>query len=271
MKEMSAPEPVSEWDLAAAPRRGRFEGVSKVVRFNPWFFVGGFGALVLGGILLATVAWPPLLFWLGVGAMTVAGWLLIASLVATHWVYDRSGLFSWRWLQESIGGGTPETVVIAHSGFDEVSAAVRRILPRADCRVLDLHDAARMTEPSIARARKLYPPPPGTIGASATAWPVESGGTDLVLLLFAAHEWRHGAERIALLREAGRSLAPGGCVVLMEHVRDLANFLVYGPGALHFHAAGGWRRESTEAGLRIARESRLTPFVRIWNLTHDAT
>jgi SAM-dependent methyltransferase len=132
--------------------------------------------------------------------------------------------------------------------------------------VLDHFDAAQMTEASIRRARQLFPPTPGTLSAAYNAWPVAESSADVVFGLLAIHEFRREPERSAWFAEARRCLRPGGRVVLVEHARDLANFLAFGPGFLHFHSPASWRRAWERAGLRAADQFRVTPWVRVFVL-----
>ena len=132
--------------------------------------------------------------------------------------------------------------------------------------MLDHYDESRMTETSIRRARQLYPPTPDTIRAPFDRWPVEDGWADVVFGLLAIHELRSEAERGAWFAEARRSLLDHGRVVLVEHVRDLANFIAFGPGFLHFHSPASWRRAWESAGLQCREEFRVTPWVRVFVL-----
>jgi len=82
-----------------------------------------------------------------------------------------------------------------------------------------------------------------------------------VLLLMSAHE-THGEARRNLLVIARAALAPGGSVVLVEHLRDRANILAFGPGAWHFARRGDWLSVASNAGLELVHEQRLDPWVR---------
>jgi SAM-dependent methyltransferase len=119
-----------------------------------------------------------------------------------------------------------------------------------------------MTEPSIARARRLTPLPEPARPAAAAALPVADGAADLVVLFFAAHELRRRSSRDRLFAELRRAVRPQGRVVVVEHLRDLANALAFGPGFLHFLPRAEWLRVAHQAGLAVREEVRLTPFVR---------
>jgi hypothetical protein len=133
--------------------------------------------------------------------------------------------------------------------------------------ILDHFDEERMTEPSIHRARALFPPTTGTRACSYDAWPLTDEFGDVVFALFAIHELRTEGERTAWFAEANRCLRKGGRVVLVEHVRDAANFLAFGPGFLHFHTCASWRRCWESVGLRSIDQFSVTPFVQVFVLT----
>jgi hypothetical protein len=53
---------------------------------------------------------------------------------------------------------------------------------------------------------------------------------------------------------------------VVEHLRDWANFLAFGPGFLHFLAEQAWQQAAAAGGLRIEKRLRVTPFVNVFVL-----
>jgi|SRR5437879_4985926 len=157
--------------------------------------------------------------------------------------------------------------IFCHCGFDETSAELRDRFGDVQWQVLDHFDRKRMTEASIRRARAMFPPTPGTLSSRYDAWPVAAESVDVVFGLLTIHELRSEGERSAWLAESKRCLRKGGRVVLVEHVRDAANFVAFGPGFLHFHSAESWRRCWECAGFRSIDQFRVTPFVQIFVLS----
>ncbi len=243
--------------------RGKWSGMLAIARFNWPFFLAAFLGLLLGmvGVLiggLVTVA----------GSLVVfgSGYFLIVSLAVSHWVYDRSDLYRWKWLHRALEDESVQNIVLCHSGFDEASELLKLKFPQARWSVLDHYDSATMTEASIRRARTLFPPTAGTIAAKYNAWPLADASQDLVFGLLAIHELRSDSERAEWFAEAKRCLTNLGKVVLVEHVCDFANFVAFGPGFLHFHSLAAWRRSWESGGLILDDSFRITPFVRVFVL-----
>ena len=128
----------------------------------------------------------------------------------------------------------------------------------------DVFDQNHSGSPSLRRARALA-------GQSATPsaldqLPLADGSIDLGLVIFAAHEIRHDATRVAFFRELARIIGPAGRVLVVEHLRDGWNLLAYGPGSFHFLSRRTWLQTFAQAGLRVAQETSLTPWVRRFEL-----
>lgn len=245
--------------------RRPWQGMLAIARFNWPFYVAALAASLtsLAALSVSSAFVPKLIF-----ALALAGsvYFLFGSLGVSHLIYDRSDLYRWGWLDRALHGTTIERAIFCHSGFDEASIELVAHLGKTDWKILDHFDEARMTERSIRRARGLFPPTPGTLSAPYDRWPAATESTDVVFGLLAIHELRSGSERGAWFAEARRCLSSGGRVVLVEHLRDLANFIAFGPGFLHFHSRLSWKRAWESAGFRLADEFRITPWVRVFVL-----
>ncbi len=237
----------------------------QIVRFNWPFYAAAAAIAIAGPIVLRAIALPT---WMRVsaycGVALVLLWL-IASLIASWIVYDRSRLMDWDWVLQALGF-SPSSWINLHAGLDQSTPALMRIFPGANGRVFDIYDEAEMREPSIARARRLAR---NAISAEAVNYrqlPLAKGTIDVAMLLLSAHELRSEDARSALFTELRRVLGPAGRVVVAEHMRDWANFLAFGPGFLHFHSRRTWLRCFSRHRFDVHREFSITPFVRIFVL-----
>lgn len=243
--------------------RGKWDGMLAVARFNWPFYAVATGVLLLG---LAGIAAGGFLLIVGCLAVLGCAYFLLGSLGVSHWVYDCSDLYRWSWLDRALGDNRVGKLVLCHSGFDEASEMLKSKFPHAQWLVLDHYDPVTMTEASIQRARKLFPPTVGTVPTRFDQWPVEGASQDVAFALLAIHELRSDAERAAWFAEARRCVSGDGRIVLVEHVRDLANFLAFGPGFMHFHSVGAWRKSWEAVGLKLDDSFRITPFLRVFVL-----
>ena len=246
-------------------KRGKWQGMLAIAQFNWPFYVAAVAVLMvsLAGFLLMS-AFPSRL--VCVLAFAGAGYFLFGSLGVSHLIYDRSDLHRYGWLERATKGCPMRQCIFCHSGFDEMSQALREKLADAEWQILDHFNEAQLTEASIHRARRMFPPTAVTLPAAFNRWPVSAKSADAVFGLLAIHEFRRESERGEWFREARRCLKDGGRVVLVEHVRDLANFLAFGPGFFHFHSRGSWRRSWECAGFSVVDEFRITPWLRVFVL-----
>jgi SAM-dependent methyltransferase len=241
--------------------RQPFQGVSNIVRFNWHFYLI---ALVGVGLGLWLASWLGG-WWFVAGVCVAFGVVatLIVSLIVSWYIYDRSDLYRLSWLPDLEPGSS---IVNIHAGFDETSALLAKRYPEANLQVFDFYDPELHTEISIKRARKAYAAYPGTISIPTAAVPLEDKSVDVIFLLLAAHEIRNAAERAQFFALLGQALKPGGRIIVTEHLRDPANFLAYTVGAFHFLPYEDWQRTFENAGLAIAKEEKLTPFLSTFTL-----
>ncbi|RYG73782.1 class I SAM-dependent methyltransferase [bacterium] len=242
-------------------KRGRFDGTKQILQFNWPFYAIAAPLLVTGAAALKLRRWPRLIAAGGAAGIAASAFWMVASVAASWWVYDASPIMKWRWLRDYFPTA-PSRWANFHAGLDESTPALRELFG-TDGIAFDFFEAATMTEPSIRRARALYSPDIEADNVDFRALPLEDGALDAAFVFFAAHEIRNPRDREAFVAELHRVLAIGGQLVLLEHVRDAANFAVFGPGAFHFWSAEEWRR-LTRPGFEVEVETRMTPFVRLW-------
>lgn len=248
--------------------RSSYQGVWNIIRFNwPFYALSALAVTVMFSAAVYTSGWVALVFSIALGMAVLA---TAVSLAVSFYVYDLSGLYELKWLNRvSVPQGG--TTVNFNAGFDETSELLRERFPEAEMIVYDFYDPAKHTEASIARARKAYPPFPGTRSVSAAAIPLADGSAANVFAIMSAHEIRDASDRDAFFSEIARCLADGGNVVVVEHLRDLANAFAYNVGALHFHSRKAWLKNFANSGMRLESEIKLTPFVTAFFLKKDGT
>lgn len=243
-----------------APRTP-YQGLVQIFDYNrPLYLRTAAGAIA--AVLLSIYVPPALriLIMLGLG---IAVFWTVSSLLVSHYIYDRSSLYGLDWLPDCLSR-PPGRWIHIHAGVDESSLAIKSMFPDSAGQVVDVYDPSKMTEPSIKRARLVA----GTSSPTADrkGLPAPDGTLDTVFLIFAAHEFRHHEDRVQLFREVARVLRVGGELVLVEHLRDWANFLAFGPGFLHFFSKRTWAIAANSAGLGIRLHRTVTPFVHVFVL-----
>lgn len=251
---------------AADSQTGGFSGAWQIFLYNWHFYVAAF---ILD--LLAVLLWVrfPLRSEVRIAICllaVVATFWALSSLLVSHYVYDRSQLYRWTWLA-AVLKKNPEVWTNIHAGLDQTTDSLKRLFPSERSRVLDIYLPSEMSEPSIERARRHAQSSFPAEKANPTNLPLKDGECDTVFLIFVAHELRRRKAKLRFFRELNRALQPGGCVVLVEHLRDLNNFLDYGPGAFHFFSRREWLTLSRQSNFNITGELRVTPFVRCLLLT----
>ena len=251
-----------------AALRKPLQGVTNIVRFNWHFYLLALAAVgvlfFLGFFLQNSFAWMAFAIAIVIAVVT------LVSLSASCYIYDFSGLYDFKWI-ERFTVEKESQVVNIHAGFDETSAILHRKFPQSELTILDFYDPRKHTEVSIKRARKAYPPYPGTQQITTTPIPFEDQAADFVFLIFAAHEIRDTKEREAFFKELHRIVSPNGKVLVMEHLRDLPNFMAYTVGFFHFYGKASWKQLFKTSGFRVSSVFKCTPFISTYILEPDGT
>jgi len=244
-------------------KRRKFQGVLNILSFNRHFYVFGLIALalIIAGYIIFN--WPALLFWMIIGAFLYG---LIMPLIVSAYVYDFSGYYEFNWLKSlNIEDSRPNRILNINAGFDETSFIIKNAFPNADLSVFDFYDAERHTEPAIIRARKVSLVYPNTQQIISNSIPLENESTDIIFLLSAAHEIRSQEEKVQFLKECHRLCKQNGKVIMVEHLRDLPNFLAFTIGFTHFFSRATWKKAFEKAGFSSFTEKKFTPFMSIFN------
>ena len=237
--------------------RGPFQGVINVVRFN-WHFYILAGVLVLLFVAAGNYSNLPSLY--VYAACLIVIMPALVSLFVTYYVYDRSNLYKFDWLDDLDISKTGRFLNI-NAGFDETSILLSSKYPGSTLCAFDFYDAGKHTEVSIKRARKAYGRFGDTARISTSNLPVQDNFADNIFVIFAAHEIRDAGERVCFFRELHRSSNSSGKIIVTEHLRDASNFLAYSIGFVHFLSRSAWCETFGDAGLEICNEIKITPFI----------
>lgn len=243
--------------------RKPFQGVINVIRFNWHFYV--IAVSLMGILAVVNLFLDDSVQWVIPVVITIAVASITFSLGVSYYIYDYSNIYSLDWLQ-SLNVAPGATLVNIHAGFDETSHLLAQRYPASTLQVFDFYDPKRHTEVSIERARKLYSPYPHTQKVDSNNIPLATNQADYIFNIFAAHEIRNPAERVTFLKQLHAGIKTSGRIVMVEHLRDLPNFIAYNIGFFHFHSRAEWKRNFTEAGFTLEQELSLTPFLALFIL-----
>ena len=248
--------------------RKPFQGILNIIRFNWHFYF-----LSLCGLVLLLVLKN--LFGKEIGLLVE--WLIIIvvfsislSLVVSFFIYDLSNLYKLDWLDGIIINPQGKAINI-HAGFDETSNLLQENYPSFELIVFDFYDPLKHTEISIKRARKAYPPYKGTKQISTNFFPLPNDSIDAVFVILSAHEIRNDEERAFFFKEITRVLKASGKIIVVEHLRDLPNFLAYSIGAFHFLSRSTWLKTFVYGDLNLQKEIKINPFMCCFILKKNGT
>ena len=235
-----------------------FQGIINILSFNRHLYLIAVGLVIFLFLISLILADPYHKIAYVLQSLIVVTTLI--SLAVSFYIYDLSGLYKFDWINElSIISG--HRIININAGFDETSALLNLKFPTADLTVYDFYNPLKHTEISIKRARRAYLPFEGTLAISTQVLPLPDNYADCIFLIFSAHEIRNENERNVFFNELKRILKPNGKIVLLEHLRDVTNFVAYNIGFFHFLPKSAWYNTFRQAELRINKEAQLTPFI----------
>lgn len=246
-------------------QRKPWSGVASIARFN-WPYYASALAVAIGAAITIITSDH---IWLKLGALcAVLGscYFLLVSLGVSYLVYDCSDLYRWHWITKLQQPNSIDAAICCYTGFDDCSESLREKVQPQSWFVLDHYDAKTMTEASIHRARHLHPPAAHAIPCSFNHWPSSIPRAQIIIGMLAIHELRTAQQRIDWFTQAKQKLTTDGSIVIVEHTRNLANFIAFGPGFLHFHSRATWQQSWEAAGLTSCKEFSITPWIRVFQL-----
>lgn len=246
--------------------RTPYQGVCNIIRFN-WHMYA-LSLLVLLLVFSASFFVPSAYSFYAYIACCALFLPTAISLIISFYIYDASKLYEFSWL---IKGGSD--ILHLSAGFDETSEIIKNLYPHKTFHTMDFYHSLEKREISIQRAQKLYPLGETTLDIDLKHIPLPDSSVDKTFLLFSAHEIRNDAVRVSFFQEIHRITREQGELYVMEHQRDLPNFLAYTLGYLHFLTKASWRNTFQESGWKITKTIPHTPFVSIFILkkSHELT
>lgn len=248
----------------AVETKKHFTRALRLAYYNRPLYVAAFLGALIGAIIASTLSLPPAVRVVGGIGAIASVWFGAASFLAFHWMFDRSGLLDGRWVLSDIAAA-PKRWVQVSVCLEETTLPLESLFPDTEGKQLDLYHPELMTEPAVTRARQSVASS-GITPADPEHLPVADGWADLVVVMLAAHEVRDWQQRERLFLELRRIVAEPGRVIVVEHLRNLAALLAFGPGLTHFYSHNEWTRLAAMSGLKVVREHSITPFVSVFVL-----
>ena len=252
--------------MERAIKRKPFQGITNIIRFNWHYYVIAFSAIItlfiLKNFLPAAINLAATILLLLVFAS------IFISLFVSWIIYDHSDLYKFNWLDKMniVAGGRKVNI---NAGFDESSEILKEKFPESNLIVFDFYDAKKHTEVSIERARKAYPAFQGTKTISTENIPLEQKSIDTIFLILAAHEIRNNDERIFFFKQLRNSLKDDGKIIVVEHQRDIFNFIAYNFGFFHFFSPKTWNKTFASAGLTETSIFQITSCIKVFVLSKN--
>lgn len=185
---------------------------------------------------------------------------IIASLIASYALYDKSDLYELKNLNGIINWNKTENAILVHASFDPLSKGLEEKYPHLNLTVCDIFENRHEQEKGIETSKKIFPPNPKEIKIMPNHLPFEDESQDVILAITAVHEILDHDQRVLFFKEAKRILKKDGLIIISEQFRDVINFAFFNIGAFHFLSEKQWRKSLSGADLKIVENKKITPF-----------
>ncbi|HEY0579451.1 MAG TPA: hypothetical protein VGC75_01975 [Candidatus Nitrosocosmicus sp.] len=236
--------------------RKPYQGIINIIRFNRHFYLAA--GFIFSFLVLARIFFFPALL-LPVAAFLLAASVLI-SLIASYYIYDLSDLYKFNWLN-NLEISKERIIANIHAGFDETSPLLFEKFGFTEMHVLDFYDPMKHTEISIKRARKTQKTYAGTKKITTSEISLQTSSVDIIFLFLSAHEIRNKKERILFFKKLRDCIHEEGKIIVVEHLRDIPNFLAFSIAYLHFYSRNEWLNTFKAAKLKMCSEYKINPFI----------
>jgi len=194
---------------------------------------------------------------------------ILASIVASYILYDKSDLYEPNNLREFADWEKIENAVVIHASFDPLSGKLEEKYPKINFTVCDIYGNRHEHESGIEVSKKMFPPNPREIKISPDTLPFENESQDVILAVTALHEILDHQKRVLFFKEAKRILKKGGLIIISEQFRDITNFIFFNIGAFHFLSQKQWKESISPAEMKIIENKKITPFANMLILKKD--
>ena len=190
---------------------------------------------------------------------------IIAAIIASYVLYDKSELYSPKKLFKNISFKEDDKVILLHASFDPVSSELEKMFKVDNFKVYNIYGNRHEHEheSAIKISEQSFPPNERDIKINPTKFPDNSDTYDYLFAITSIHEILTHTERVEFFKEAKRILKKDGTLIVCEQMRSTVNFLFFNFGFLHFVSMRNWKKAINEAGMNIETENSLTPFAKV--------
>jgi hypothetical protein len=236
----------------------------QIILFNKNAYLGSACLILTLIFLLYFIALPSYLFYLLLAVLIGTIYFSISSILFSYFIYDRSDLYKFNWLKE-FNRTKNNPLINVYSGYTEAGHLLEKIFVGYPVYHFDFFDIKVSVTKSIQKAKALSPK---LINKDIKYNKWESDlKADTILFMQSLHELREENQQSDCLREAYACLrSEDSRIVVVEHLCDLKNLLIYSWGALHFFGEKRWKNVFNNSALKIEKEFNLTPFIKVFVL-----
>lgn len=241
--------------------RSKFQGVKNIINFNSHQYKAALVFILISFIFYSINFLNLKIIFLIL--IILISFNVLSSIIFSYIIYDKSDLYRFDRIRFS---GENLTILNITAGFDETTEILKNKFPNSEILVLDFYNEEAHTELSIKKARKVYPQSEDVIKINTTDINLRDNFADKIFLIFSLHEIRNREEKINFINELYRVLKDGGEIVIIEHLRNLNNFIAYSVGFFHFYSNNYWRKVFKESQFTEIETFKINSFINLYTL-----